>query len=395
MVSNAQGQVALEVADAPVPSNDLFVNATVLTGVPFSETTDTSGAKRAAEDPECATYWETEKQTVWYAYTPASDAWIEANNYGSINDFTMSIGAYTGEQGSLTELACAAGDPLVAPYGAAVRIHVFAGMTYYFMIENASGYTVFNVLDATAPANDDLASAAAIGSLPYADTFAAHYATSADEDPVPSCGPAGAASGMPSVWYKYTPTKSRWLEGTAVAYPDVTVSVWTGPPGALSEVGCASAQVADQIPFRFLANRKVQYLFMVSAASSYWYGSGWGDAAFTLEAGPRPLKGEVNVVKASVDRAGVLTVRGTVRCNHDAMFTELHVTAEGGRRDPGVGDTWWTASCAAPTTPWSVDIPGPFKPGKLSITTAGQFYDGWMTIYTPDETTVLTARRTR
>lgn len=395
MLSNAQGQVDVTIEVAPSPANDEFGSATVVAGIPWHEVTDANGAHRSATDPECATYASQGTQTIWYAYTPETSGWIEASNNGTLNDYYQSLGVYTGNEGSLVEVACDAGDPLATPSGSDVRFYATAGTTYHFMIENASDWTVFSVFDAAGPTNDAKADATAVAALPYVDTVPAHWATAAGDDPVPSCGPAGTEAGMPSVWYRYVPDRSAWVTAWASASPDVTLSVWSGSPGSLTEVACGTAHLSDGVSVRVATTKRVEYWFMVSAASSYWFDGGWSGASFALDPGPRLLKGSVTVSRALVTREGTLLVQGFVMCNHDAEFAEIYVAAAGDHRNPASGFTWWTASCTAPSTEWSVEIGGPFRAGPVSITTAAQFADGWTNIWTPETTINLSARPTK
>ena len=132
--------VAVFPALAAPPPNDDFGSATVIPGIPFSDSLDTTEATTAADDPDCFG----QGPTVWYAFTPGTDMSIMANTFGSDYDTTLSV--YTGTQGNLTQLAC--NDDFFGVQSR-VDIDVVAGETYFFMVgafaSGPGGNLVFNV----------------------------------------------------------------------------------------------------------------------------------------------------------------------------------------------------------------------------------------------------------
>src|SRR4051794_24340747 len=80
-------------AHAAAPSNDDFGAATVITSVPYSGTSSTVEATRAADDPSCG-----DGGSIWYAFTPTVDAWILVD---TASDFEPELAAVTGERGAL------------------------------------------------------------------------------------------------------------------------------------------------------------------------------------------------------------------------------------------------------------------------------------------------------
>jgi hypothetical protein len=98
-------------AYASVPGNDDFDNATVITGLPFDTQIDTSQATRANDDPtDCVG-----SNTVWYSYTPSGDTRVELDTSGS--DYNAVTSVWTGQRGSLQQIACAGPGTLVHRYG--------------------------------------------------------------------------------------------------------------------------------------------------------------------------------------------------------------------------------------------------------------------------------------
>jgi Tol biopolymer transport system component len=111
--------------------NDDFSRALVVPRVPFTATTDTQAATREAGEPSaCAPTG----GTVWYRYTPSSDATLIADTFGT--RYGDALGIFTGsEVATLHEEACDTG-----PTGSAqVTLRVRAGVTYSFQITGIAG----------------------------------------------------------------------------------------------------------------------------------------------------------------------------------------------------------------------------------------------------------------
>ena len=82
------------------PANDDIASATVIRKLPFADgPLDTTEATTAPDDPDCVG----NGPTVWYAFTPAADAFVLADTFGSDYDTTLS--AYTDSPSSLTQIA--------------------------------------------------------------------------------------------------------------------------------------------------------------------------------------------------------------------------------------------------------------------------------------------------
>jgi PKD repeat protein len=125
------------IAAHAAPTNDNFVDATVIANLPFSDTVDTTTATTELGEPQgCYSI----AQTVWYAFTPATNGTISASASGF---FYSGVAAYTGTSlTSLTDLGC--GD-----YGNLVTIQANAGQTYYFQVGGLygeSGSLTFNLV---------------------------------------------------------------------------------------------------------------------------------------------------------------------------------------------------------------------------------------------------------
>jgi len=240
-------------AMAASPSNDDFANATVITSFPFYDNLDTGEATVEANDPDCFG----QAATVWYVFTPANDATIIADTFGSNYDTTLSV--YTRSRSTLNQIAC---NDDYNSLQSMIQFPVSAGTTYYIMAGQfgsggSGGALVLNVNELIPPANDDVDNAIVIDSLPFTDSRDTTDATRAYDDPY--CGYAEA-----SVWYSFTPTSNGQikLDTTGSSYYAIA-SVFTGSRGAWNYVNCNYIQ---QTYFNAIAGQT--YYIMVSTYAS-------------------------------------------------------------------------------------------------------------------------------
>ncbi|MDZ4278252.1 MAG: hypothetical protein U1B78_03840, partial [Dehalococcoidia bacterium] len=113
------------------PANDDFAGAAAISGLPFSDTTDslTSTTQPSEPTPSCLFFYELQS-SVWYQYTPSADTFLVADtedspSYGNV------IAIYEGASlNSLTEVGCA---PPTFPYPE-FGFEALAGHTYYFQV---------------------------------------------------------------------------------------------------------------------------------------------------------------------------------------------------------------------------------------------------------------------
>ena len=115
----------------PVPPNDKFNQAQVISSLPYSQTVDTTGATTDAADTQanetCGA--PSTGHSVWYKYKAgASDTDVA---FGTVEtNFSPAFLVATGTKGALTTLACGLG---------AVETPVTPGTTYYVMVFDAFG----------------------------------------------------------------------------------------------------------------------------------------------------------------------------------------------------------------------------------------------------------------
>ena len=113
-------------AMAAVPTNDDFANATVVSVTPFTDAVNTADATNQATDSTgCGG-----SHSVWYAYTASHDGTLTFDTFDSSFDTLLS--AYTGTEGSLTQVAC--NDDANNSLQSQVSFDVTSGTTYHFMV---------------------------------------------------------------------------------------------------------------------------------------------------------------------------------------------------------------------------------------------------------------------
>jgi hypothetical protein len=170
------------------------------------------------------------------------------------------------------------------------------------------------LVQATAPANDDMASPTIVGSIPFTDSLDTTGATIGATDPgycfAPEIGPDPA-----SVWYSYAADASGpLLASTFGSEYDTTLYVGTADgAGGIQVLGCSDDTRSHESAVRFDAVAGETYLFAVSA--SPFGGSVGGNLVFNLDVGPPAQAVELHVdPTGSFDGYGTATIRGTVSC---------------------------------------------------------------------------------
>jgi hypothetical protein len=260
-----------------------------------------------------------------------------------------------------------------------------------------------------APSNDLFANAKIVGRLNYFDTLTINDSTTTNldnSDPFPDttgCVLAAGDGRYHSVWYRYTPAQpgTVLIETTGSDY-DTVVSVWTGSPGALSEMGCADDIVPGtqrQSRLQFDANAGTTYNVMVAGYYPEEQGtlqfSMYGPASSTppvVNVSPSPLNFAPRAV-GTVSAAQTLTFtfpNGTVNkiaanitgdysfsttcnviqsqlssCTADIVFAPIA---------PGARNGTFTITSDASNSPLNVPLSGTASAASVTLTPAnGQF----------------------
>jgi hypothetical protein len=226
----------------PPPPNDDFDNATVIPGLPYSDSLDTRGATTAPDEPSSCAY----SDSVWYAITPTASQRIDLDTSGS--NYGIQIGVFTGSRDALTQVAC--GETRVS-------FEATAGVTYHLQIVTegpGGGDLVFNAVGHLPVPNDDFDNATTITSLPFSDTLDTTTATVAPDDPT-DC----SSTNFHTVWYAFTPSADMTLTAdTSQSSYSAVICVYTGSRGTLSQVAGGLQHVS------FDATTGVTYHLMVA-----------------------------------------------------------------------------------------------------------------------------------
>lgn len=226
--------------DIIAPSNDNFAQARVIptTAMPQDFDQDIFRATVEGTDPAMPCGG-ARNNTVWYRYTPTANQRIRLDT--STSGYDSIIGVYTGSPGSFTEVAC---DDNGASGGIAT-IDMTANTAYHIMIAKFGTAVSFprrlhlQVIKLP-PANDNFDDAAEISALPgvFNAVQDVDLSTSPDSDPAITCLTPND-NYVNSIWYKYTPTVSRYVqlstEGSAF---DTAIGVYTGTANALTQIAC-------------------------------------------------------------------------------------------------------------------------------------------------------------
>jgi chitodextrinase len=256
-------------AQAAVPANDDFANATVIdpAALPFSDVVDnTQATVQSGEHQYCSNA----PRTVWWSFSPATSGVYSVDmNGSSFFDTAATVYQQDGSGlGGLTEIRCNA-------FPGNVSFAAQAGKTYYIQADdyfNGGGSLHLNVRYIPAPANDNFADATAIGSLPYSDGLDTTGASKEASEPFP-CGSTGGTA-----WYAYTPGQSGSVTASAPAGFSVQLAAYTGTSlASLASAGCRYGSLTIHV------DGGTTYYFQVGAIIS-----GGGPMQFQLVQTPPP-----------------------------------------------------------------------------------------------------------
>jgi hypothetical protein len=119
---------------------------------------------------------------------------------------------------------------------------------------------------AAAPANDLIAGATVVASIPFSESLAYAEATHSGTDPA-SCILDQDGAGFKTLWYAMTPAADDRIAVSLPGY--VGVDVFTGSPGALTKVACHTYSWTFQPEFRFDPTPGTKYYIMISVPADW------------------------------------------------------------------------------------------------------------------------------
>ena len=338
------------------PANDDFDSATVIPGVPFTDTASTVEATTAADDPFCG-----DAHSVWYSFTPTQSGSIAADTFGS--DYNTALSVYTGTRGALSEVACAS-------FPAQVSFNATANTTYFIMVTSAccggpGGTLVFNLRGP--PANDEISGATPM-TLNTTVTQDTTLATTAPSDPT-QC----ISNPTNTVWFSFTPTQNQpvTLNRSGSSYFG-RISVLTDLGSGPVVIACGSGDTA-----RFDATAGKTYYFMDAGFS------GGGQLRLTLSAG---IVMTVTINQTgTANKQGTAVVAGTFNCSQavgppqvEQPTLQVVLRQKVSKTLVIQGSASLRIPCPTIPTDWSVTIigdNGPFRKGQAEVFVTGNACD--------------------
>jgi hypothetical protein len=357
---------------ATAPANDLLINATAITSLPFSDTIDVSGATTDADDSAALspcfpgnTF--TINNSVWYSYTTATD--INLGIDLSATNFGAGVVIAENQGGSFGSRQCSVNTGVT---NGQIHTQIGAGVTVSILIFNAGPLSAVSNLavsfyPVTVPANDTIGGATVIPSLPFGDEEDTFLATS-DADDVQVNATCGQPSTDASVWYVFTagPNDTSVLFDTSGSGPfsDFGIIIATGSPGALTTLVCGiGAAAAPTSP-------GTTYYVLVSKAFG-----GHGER-LQLNVSPTPPPPAIDAsfdARGEVDHLGVAYLSGTYVCTSASLASiGAHVTQN--KRSGNLNGFTEPFNCdglrhAFRTTAIenAGDVEGRFVPGKVEV----------------------------
>jgi hypothetical protein len=217
------GDISLSLAPIVPPANDMFAQATVLTGGNPTATGSNQNASKEAGEPNHAGI--TGGRSVWWRWTAPTSGIVGINTVGS--NFDTLLAVYTGSAvSSLTQVA--ANDDF-SGVTSQVTINAVSGTTYRIAVDGysaSSGNISLNFVSVVAPANDAFANAGTIsGNSLVGITGSNLFATKEAGEPNHVGNPGGR-----SVWWYWTaPNNGSATITTAGSSFDTLLAVYTGP----------------------------------------------------------------------------------------------------------------------------------------------------------------------
>lgn len=248
---------------------------------------------------------------------------------------------------------------------------------------------------ADAPGNDSIDSAVAF-SIPFTDTVDTTEATSGPEDQ--GCGAA-------TVWYRFTPEESGWVELNTVGSDfDTMLALYVPVEGGYELVAC-NDDTADGLQSRIVWEVVAGSTYNVSVgtccgAEPGQQGPG-GLAVFNAHEAPAPVADvDVDVLgRGTVDREGTVTLSGTISCDQPAeYFVDLLLLQRHGRlRATAFG--FASGTCGPEPSRWTMQASTSgevaFGPGPAAVSGYASAYDGFGGAFTELSSERVSLRRDR
>jgi hypothetical protein len=183
------------------PANDNFANAAAINALPFNVMVDNTNATTEPGEPlGCGSLF----RSVWYSFTPTENMVLRVSAPGTTPG---NVSVYTASGPGISDLnllACAGGN--------STTFQVEAGNTYYLRLDTfgQAGILQLNLAELIPPANDNLANAAVVTSVPFNASVDITDAGTEPNEPQPCYF-------MPNtVWYSFTPAQTMTLRANTL-----------------------------------------------------------------------------------------------------------------------------------------------------------------------------------
>lgn len=209
-------------------------------------------------------------------------------------------------------------------------------------------YTTIKVT-APPPPNDDISNATVVPYMPFTDSENVTNATAAATDPSTCYGR------YQTVWYEFTPQNDVRIEANTVGSSyDTTLAVFTGSPGALTQLGC-NDDAGGAVTSRVIFDAKAGTTYYVMVGSLYPTTS--ANLVFNLEKAPPPLSIVPTVYQFGTVEltTGAVSVAGAVTCNKPA-YVYIMGQIKQVRAGVPISGQFFTAVACTGTTPWKASV---------------------------------------
>jgi len=217
-------------AAAAAPDNDAFTAAAALPEFPGETSGTNLEATKETGEPNHA--GNPGGHSVWYSWTPSSNRQVGIQNGNCFGGTDILIAVYTGS--SVDALTPVASNQSPAPPACffseapQAEFEAIAGTTYLIAVDGRDGAEgSFNLRFSGTPANDDFASALAVGSSTPQDIFSTTRLAGKETGEPDHAGDPGGHS----IWFEWTPTASepvRISTCTNSSGIDAVLAVYTG-----------------------------------------------------------------------------------------------------------------------------------------------------------------------
>jgi hypothetical protein len=145
----------------------------------------------------------------------------------------------------------------------------------------SSAYPLTVTATPAAPVHDEITSPKTLTTFPYSDVVDVSGATRAPSDPWPSCN---TYPGKASVWYDGSPPEDMSVKiDTNGSTYDTVVSVWSGVPGSLSQVGCNDDNGNTSASMLRVHLAGGTHYYIEVAHYTYWFGDAGAAGASSSE----------------------------------------------------------------------------------------------------------------